>query len=109
MQLVRAPQHNISLGTYQRKDGQQFKVTARLFELPAEYDYWQATYDAEHPQWGHMRFTLTVPKNIASTVDFARAIVSGSALEQVKYCLNTATDEGRDMNACFGLDGWVLV
>lgn len=109
MQLGRVPQHDIPLGTYQRADGQTFKLTARLFELPAEYDYWQTTYDAEHNQWGHMRFVLTVPKKIASTLDLARAIVTWSALEQVKSCLNNATDKGRDMAPCFALDGWVLI
>ncbi|VWD16874.1 MULTISPECIES: hypothetical protein [Burkholderia] len=109
MLLGRVSQHDISLDAYQRADGQTFKVTAQLFELPAEYDYWQAAYDAEHDQWGHMRFVLTVPKKIAATLDFARAIVSGSAFEQVKSCLNNATDKGRDLAACFALDGWVLI
>jgi hypothetical protein len=109
MQLRQVSQHDISLGIHQRVDGQKFKLAARLFELPAEYDYWQATYDAEHDQWGHMRFVLTVPKKIAATLDFARAIVEGSALEQVKACLGGATDKGRDMSACFALDGWVLI
>ena len=109
MQLGRVPQHDISLGTHQRVDGQKFKLTARLFGLPAEYDYWQAIYDAEHDQWGHMRFVLTVPKKIAVTLDFARAIVIGAALDQVNSCLNTATDNGRDMAPCFALDGWVLI
>lgn len=109
MQLGKVPQHDISLGTHQRTDGQKFKLTARLFELPAEYDYWQATYDAEHDQWGHMRFVLTVPKKIAANLDFARAIVAGHAHDQVKSCLNSATDKGRDMAPCFALDGWVLI
>ena len=109
MQLGRVPQHDILLGTYRSVDGQQFELTARLFEFPAEYDYWQATYDAEHDHWGHMRFVLTVPKKIASTLDLARAIVAGSALDQVKSCLNNATDKGRDLAPCFALDGWVLI
>jgi len=86
---------------------QKFKLAARLLELPAEYDYWQVTYDAEYDQWGHMRFVLTVPKKIAETLDFARAIVEGVALEQATACLGCATDRGRDMAACFALDGWV--
>jgi hypothetical protein len=109
MLLGKVPHHEIALGTYQRADGQKFKLTARLFELPAEYDYWQATYDGEHDQWGHMRFVLTVPKKIASSLDFARAIVAGSALDQVKACLNSATDKGRDLAPCVALDGWVLI
>ena len=109
MQLERVPQHDIPFGAYQRADGQTFKLTARLFELPAEYDYWQTTYDAEHNPWGHMRFVLTVPKKIASTLDLARAIVAGSALDQVKSCLNNATDKGRDLAPCFASDGWVLI
>lgn len=109
MQLREVPQHDISLGTHQRADGQRFKLTARLFELPAEYDYWQATYDAKHDEWGHLRFVLTVPKKIAATLDFARAIVSGAASEQVKSCLNSATQNGRDLVPCFALDGWVLI
>lgn len=52
MQLGRMPHQDLDLGTHQRPDGQRFKVTARLYETPAEYDYWQATYDAEHDQWG---------------------------------------------------------
>jgi hypothetical protein len=56
-----------------------------------------------------MRFVLTVPKKIASSLDFARAIVAGSALDQVKACLNSATDKGRDLAPCFALDGWVLI
>lgn len=105
----KVPHHDIALGTYQRPDGQKFKLTARLFELPAEYEYWQATYDGEHDQWGHMRFVLTVPKKIASSLDFARAIVMGSALDQVNACLNSATEKGRDLAPCFALDGWVLI
>lgn len=109
MLLGKVPHHDITLGTYQRSDGQQFKLTARLFELPAEYDYWQATYDGEHDQWGHMRFVLTVPKKIALSLDFARAIVTGSALDQVKACLNNATNKGGDLAPYFALDGWVLI
>lgn len=109
MQLGRVPQHDISFGTYERTDGQMFKLTAQLFELPPEYDYWQATYDAEHAQWGHMRFVLTIPKRIAETLDFARAIVSGTSLEKVKACLNSATNKGRDLAPYFAMDGWVLI
>lgn len=109
MLLSRVPHLDIALGTYQRPDGQKFILTARLFELPAEYEYWQATYDGEHDQWGHVRFVLTVPKKTSSSVEFARAIVTGSALEQVKKCLNSATDKGRDLAPCFALDGWVLI
>ena len=63
MLLGKVPHHDITLGSYQRSDGQQFKLSARLFELPAEYEYWQATYDGEHDQWGHMRFVLTVRRS----------------------------------------------
>lgn len=109
MQLEQVPQHDISFGTYRRADGQTFELTARLFEMPVEYDYWMASYDGEHDQWGHMRFVLTIPKKVAATLNFAQAIVSGNALEQVKSCLIGATDKGRDLAPCFSPDGWVLV
>jgi hypothetical protein len=105
----KVPHHDIGFGSYQRSDGQKFKLTARLFELPSECDYWQATYDVEHDQWGHMRFVLTVPKKIASSVDFARALVTGLALSQVKACLNTASANGRELTPYFAFDGWVLI
>ena len=109
MQLGRMPHQDLDLGTHQRPDGQRFKVTARLYEMPAEYDYWQATYDAEHDQWGHMRFVLTVPKKIAATVDFARVLVGGAVLDQVKSALHGASAKGRDLAPCFAIDGWVLI
>lgn len=105
----KVPHHDILLGTHERADGQRFELTARLFELPTEYDYWQATYDGKHEQWGHMRFVLTVPKKIAPTLDLARMIVAGSVLEHVKMCLSSATEKGRDLAPCFALDGWVLI
>jgi hypothetical protein len=109
MLLSKVHHHDIVLGPYQRADGHRFNLTARLFELPAEYDYWQATYDGEHHQWGHMRFTLTIPKKIAPTLNGARVIVAGTAAEQVKSCLDSATETGRDLAPCFSLDGWVLI
>ena len=109
MLLGMVPHQDIALGTYERADGQKFALMARLYELPAEYDYWQAIYDGNHEQWGHMRFVLTVPKKTASSLDFARAIVTGSALDQVKACLNSATAKGRDLALYPSLDGWVLI
>lgn len=109
MQLGRIPHQDLDLGMYQRPDGQRFKVMARLYEMPAEYDYWQATYDAEHDQWAHMRFVLTVPKKIAATVDFARVLVGGAVLDQVKSALKGASAKGRDLAPCFAIDGWVLI
>ncbi|MCG7952663.1 MAG: hypothetical protein N0E56_15805 [Candidatus Thiodiazotropha endolucinida] len=109
MQPGKVKHKDRDLGTYQRPDGQSFKVTAKLYEMPAEYDYWLTTYDAEHEEWGHMRFMLTVPKKIAATIDLAGAIVSGTALDQVKQSLLSATEQGRDMAPCFAHDGWVLI
>ena len=109
MQLGRIPHQPLDLGTHQRPDGQRFKVTAQLYEMPAEYDYWSATYDAEHDQWGHMRFVLTIPKKIAATMDLARLLVAGEVLDQVKSNLQGMTDKGRDLAPCFALDGWVLI
>lgn len=109
MQLGRMLHQDLDLGMHQRPDGQQFKVTARLYEMPATYDYWHATYDAEHDQWGHMRFVLTVPKKIAVTVDFAQVLVSGAVLDQVKSALQGASAKGRDLAPCFASDGWVLI
>lgn len=109
MQLGQIPHIPLDLGTHQRPDGQRFKVTARLYEMPAEYDYWYATYDADHNQWGRMHFVLTLPKKIAATVDLARLLIAGEVLDQVKSDLQGATNKGRDLAPCFALDGWVLI
>ena len=109
MQRRRIPHEDLDLGTYQRPDGQRFKVTVKLYAMPAEYDYWQAAFDAVHDQWGHMRFVLTVPKKIATTENLARTLVGGAVFDQVKSALQGAAANGRDMAPFFAHDGWVLI
>ena len=101
--------HDLQLGTFQRPDGERFQIKARLYEMPAEYDYWQVPFDVHHDQWGNMRFVLTIPKKIASSIELAEVFVSGSALEQVKASLATANEKGRDFSVCFGVNGWTLI
>lgn len=109
MMLGNVSHRDFSFGTYTRPDKEIFDISVRLFELPVQYDYWMANYDAKHEAWGHIRFTLTLPKKIASTVDLAETVVGGTVLEQVKASLNDATASGRDLSVIKAWDGWVLI
>lgn len=100
---------DLDLGTHQRADGEQFDIRAKLYDMPAKYDYWSASYDAEHKTWGHMRYALSIPKAIAANISLAEHLVRSTVLAQVKSSLDSATQSGRDLSPCFSFDGWVLI
>lgn len=92
-----------------RSDGEEFALSAIFHELPAPHDYWLVSYRADHQSWKFMHFTLTIPKAIAKTADFAEAIIGGAGLRQVESLLLQATKDGRPLDAVFSVDGWVLI
>jgi hypothetical protein len=109
MTLADMPQHDFNLGAYRSRQGQDFQIISRLFEMSPEYDYWLATYDAHHVRWGHMRFSLMLPKKTARNTAEAMTIVTGSAADSVRGCLDVADAGGRPMMPVFSPDGWVLI
>jgi hypothetical protein len=92
-----------------RKDGEEFAITARLFELPPTDDYWLARFQATHATWNHMGFVMTIPKSIAAIADLAEVMVQGSGLQQVESLLQQATASGRPLTLTKSLQGWTLV
>ena len=101
--------HAIDLGQFARQDREAFRITSLIYETPLNYDYWLATYDAHHQEWGHLRFTLIIPKKIAPSIELAQALVREPVLDEVKAALATATEEGRPMSVTASEDGWSLV
>lgn len=99
---------DLSLGDLKRPDGREYEVNARFYEMPETYSYWLVNYDAHHKSWGHMRYTLLIPKTLATTPEQAMAIVKGSALTHVHASLEHATDQGRSFEPVFSADGWVI-
>lgn len=97
------------LGTPLRLDGQQFEILAMLYEMPAKYNYWMASYDAAHERWGHMRFALTVPKKIIATASDARTLVRGAVLDQVKSVLQSVSAKGGGLSPHSAAGGWALI
>lgn len=92
-----------------RGDGEEFELTAQLYELPQSHNYWLGSYQAVHGTWGTMTFTLTIPKTLAATPDFAEAILQGNAEEQVRSLLGKADAKGRPLDMVWSNDGWILV
>lgn len=92
-----------------RKDGEEFDITARLFELPPTHDYWKARFQATHAKWNPMGFVMVIPKSIAATANFADALVQGAGLRQVESLLQQATASGRPLTLVQSPDGWTLV
>lgn len=106
---MRIAHKEIDLESFQRPDGQFFKIDARLYDMPSKYDYWMASYDVEHDQWGHMTFTLTIPKWLSSDLLLAEALLRGDCLAHVKISLSSANQNGRDLAPIFSTDGWILL
>jgi hypothetical protein len=102
-------QRNYPLKQLVRPDGEKFDLTALLYELPASHDYWLVSYRAVHSNWGVMTFTLTIPKGIAPTREFAEAILQGSVDAQVRSMLQGANARGRPLDMVWSNDGWILV
>lgn len=98
-----------SLKQLVRVDGEKFQLTARLHELPPSHDYWLGSYQAVHETWGTMTFTLTIPKSLAPTIDYAEVILQGNAEDQVRSLLLQANSKGRPLDMTLSPDGWVLV
>ena len=109
MTLADMPQHDFNLGVYQTPQNQQFQITARLFEMTDKYDYWLVAYDAHHQQWGHMRFSLMIPKTTARNTQEASTITTGTATDQVKAILNQSGPAGRPLALTMSPDGWILI
>lgn len=99
----------LKIGQFRRGDGEKFELTAVLYQTPMEYDYWLCVFDAEHTEWGHLRFQAVIPKRIAQTPAFASSLAQGPIVEQVKSSLTTASPSGRDLNVAFSVDGWSLI
>jgi hypothetical protein len=95
MLLSKMKSTTFSLGVFKRPDGENFEISARLYECPSEYDYWLTIYDAVHKDWKQMHFTLFMPKKIAASAEVAKTIVRGDALEQVKSNLLQAEPGSR--------------
>ncbi|MCW3587418.1 hypothetical protein [Burkholderia cenocepacia] len=98
-----------SFDKVRRKDGEEFALSAILYELPSSYDYWLVSYQAEHKEWNYQRFTLTIPKALAMSVELAEAIVRGAGILQVESILQHATKGGRPIAPVFSDDGWILI
>lgn len=109
MLLSKMKKHIANFGSWTRPDGEIFDISSTLYESPSDYDYWLAHYVAIHATWGTMRFTLTIPKSIASTTTLASALIGGAPLDQVKSELGHATSSGREFRMCPSLSGWILV
>lgn len=97
------------LGIFKRQDGENFAITAVFYETPTQYDYWLVVFDAEHADWGHMRFQAIIPKKIASTIAHAEALASSEILMQVKASLTESSASGRNLAPVFAFDGWTLI
>ncbi len=109
MTLADMPQHDFNLGVYQTPQNQQFQITARLFEMTDQYDYWLVAYDAHHQQW-HTRFSLMIPKTTARNTQQASIITTGTATDQVKAILNqSGAAAGRPLARTISPDGWILI
>jgi hypothetical protein len=109
MLLGNMPQHSQNFGAWKRPDAEVFRISSVLYETPANYDYWMARYDAHHKNWGHLRFTLMIPKKIATDVTLAKALVAAAPLDQLKASLLNANQSGPPSTVCFSNDGWTLV
>lgn len=92
-----------------RSDGEEFALSAILYELSEPHDYWHVSYRAAHKAWNFMHFTLTIPKAIAKTADLAEVIVTGAGLSQVESLLLQVTKDGRPLGPVVSIDGWVLI
>ncbi len=100
---------DVPLGSLPHREGGTFEMSAKLYETPAEYDYWIAVFDANHSVWGHMRFQAVIPKRIAESVDMAGMLVTGEIQDQVASSLSEANASGRSLAPVFSTDGWTLV
>jgi len=100
MMLSKMTSTTFRFGVFKRPDGESFEISARLYECPSEYKYWLTVYDAVHINWKQMNFTLFTPKKIASSIDAAKTIVKGDALEQVKTNLLQAGPAGIAEHYC---------
>ena len=98
-----------NLSVLKRKDGEEFVITARLFELPATHNYWLARFQAVHATWNPIGFVMTIPKSVAATANLAEAMVQGSGLQQVESLLQQATASGRPLTLTESVQGWTLV
>lgn len=108
MLLADMPQHKSSFGIYKRLDGEEFTITATLFEAPADYNYWLAYFEVAHAAWGNIHYQLHIPKRIAPSVALANALVGAAPLAQVKSFLNQVTMAGKIPVYCQSIDGWLL-
>lgn len=108
MLLRDMPKHSLDFGFHKRLDGEIFALAGQLYESPSTIDFWLLPITATHEKWQVMRFTLMVPKKIASTVSLATALAHGDPLAQVKSFVDRATSSGRDMEVCWSNDGWIL-
>jgi hypothetical protein len=109
MKYADMPRHDQQFGPFKRKDGEVFTIQGTLWESPPEYDYWTGMYLAEHQAWGTLRFTLIIPKRIASTIQLAAALLGGLPLDQVKSELVNANASGKVTTLCPSFDGWTLL
>lgn len=109
MLLENTPHHSQNFGDWKRPDAEVFLISSVLYETPATYDYWMAKYDAHHKDWGHLHFTLIIPKKIATDVRLAKALVGAAPLDLVKASLLNADQSGRQFTVCLSDDGWSLV
>lgn len=96
------------LGAHSRSDSEIFRISARLFSTPADVDFWQAVYRADHERWGHRVYVLTIPKSGATDLSKATEIVKGRALEQLKELL-ALVPERASHTTTYVHDGWFLV
>lgn len=97
------------IGSYQRRDETSFVVTARLYLMPDEYDYWLVPIDAHHKDWGHMRYVALVPKRITKSPDLVIALARRSVFDQLKFALERIDKEGKNIGVYFSPDGWQLI
>ena len=109
MLLSNMPQHKISFGIYKRPDGEEFTIDTTLYESPANYNYWLVHFYVTHATWGSIRYRLHIPKQIASTVVLANALIGAGPLSQVKSFLNDVSVGGKVAVYCESADGWLLV
>jgi hypothetical protein len=84
----------LHFGKFKRSDEETVEISARLYECPSEYDYWLAIFDVVHKNRKTLHMTSFIPKTVASSVDAAKGMLKGDALEQVKSKLLEAGSGG---------------
>ena len=110
MTIIRnMPAYDLDFGTFERPDKESFRITCQVHETPPQYDYWLATFDAHHANWGHMRFSVMLPKRLATSDHLANAMLGGEILEQIEADLLRANAGGRDLTVTQSYDGWVIL